>query len=87
MSEFNVRANVMQNSAISFSLVVNDDPLRVDALLKALSTDYQVHSERNTQLITVRNYENVDLQKLLGTRKVWLEQRGAKVLQLLAAEA
>lgn len=87
MSTYNVRANVMQNSAISFSLVVNDDPKKVDALLEALSNDYQVHSERGNQLITVRNYENADLKSLLGDRKVWLEQRGAKVLQLLAANA
>jgi len=87
MSEFNVRANVMQNSAISFSLVVNDDPKKVDALLAALSDDYQLHAERGAQLITVRNYENADIPALLGQRNIWLEQRGAKVLQLVAAEA
>jgi len=87
MSQYSVRANVMQNSAISFSLVVNDDPARVDALLEALSSDYQVQAERNTQLITVRNYEGADLTSLVGTRKVWLEQRSPKVLQLLVAQA
>lgn len=85
MSQYNVRVNVMQNSAISFSLVVNDDPAKVDALLDALKKDYQVQLERNSQLITVRNYETADVAKILGNRKVSMEQRGKNVLQLLTS--
>ncbi|MDX5320726.1 MAG: aspartate kinase [Bacteroidota bacterium] len=72
LSQFNVRANVMQNSAISFSLVVNDDPRKVDPLLEALSQDYLVQAERDAQLITIRNYNHADIAQIIGDRKVWL---------------
>lgn len=84
LSEFDLRANVMQNSAISFSLVVNDDPAKVDPLLEALGKYYQVKCERNTQLITIRNYRQADVAGIIGNRKIWLEQRVDKVLQLVA---
>ena len=86
LSEYDVRANVMQNSAISFSLVVNDEPARLDPLLAALEKDYQVKCERNTQLITIRNYKEANIKDLLGHRKIWLEQRVDKVLQLVAGK-
>ncbi|MBI1221151.1 MAG: aspartate kinase [Bacteroidetes bacterium] len=87
LSSYNIRVNVMQNSAISFSLVVNDDPRKLEALLEVLSEDYQVQMESDVQLITIRNYQSADVSSIVGDRKIWMEQRGAQVLQLVTAGA
>ncbi len=85
MTDLQVRANLMQNSAISFSLVVNDDEDRIDQLVESLSEFYNINLERGTQLITIRNYANADTESLIRGKKVWMEQRSATVLQLVVS--
>ena len=41
-SEYGVRVNVMQNSAVSFSVCADDDAQKVPALIDALKKEYQV---------------------------------------------
>ncbi|TNE81812.1 MAG: aspartate kinase [Bacteroidetes bacterium] len=83
LNEYGFRVNLMQNSAISFSFVVNDKPQKMQALIDRLSEDFQVAVVHNCQMLTVRNPEKAQLSELISGKTVAMEQRGSNVWQLV----
>lgn len=70
----NVRIDLMQNSAVAFSVVVDDTPRSRD-LTEELRKDYQVLYNTGCELITVRHYDESTLNDLLKGKEVLIEQR------------
>ena len=86
LHELNIRINMMQNSAISFSVVFDFDPIRVDLLKERLRDNYTFLYNRNLTLITIKN-SNEQLEKeYSGKRKIYLMQRSRKNVRYLVAE-
>lgn len=83
---YRVRVNLMQNSAISFSICVNNQPERIAPLLAALDKDYKVIKDEGLELITVRHYRNDQLTELKRNKMVLLEERIPKTIQLVVRE-
>lgn len=79
------RVNMMQNSAVSFSVVVDNDPIKLPKLGKALEAFFDVRPTGGLSLYTVRNYAD-RWEHLLVGREVQLEQRTRDTLQLLLSE-
>lgn len=70
----NVRIDLMQNSALAFSVVVDDTP-GSRALIEELSRDYEVRYNEDCELVTVRHYDEPTLEQLTQGREVLIEQR------------
>ena len=70
----NVRIDLMQNSAVAFSVVV-DDTLRSRELIEELRKGYEVRYNDGCELITVRHFDEATLAKLTAGREVLIEQR------------
>jgi len=70
---FNVKINLMQNSAISFSVCI-DEGLRLDGLLNELKKTYKVRYNSGLQLITIRNAKE-GFDNVLKNKTTLLEQR------------
>ncbi len=70
----NVRIDLMQNSAVAFSVVV-DDTARSRTLVDKLSVDHQVLYNSGLELITVRHYDESTLDQLLKEKTILIEQR------------
>jgi aspartate kinase len=70
----NVRIDLMQNSALAFSVVV-DDTLRSRQLIGELRKVYEVRYNEGCELVTVRHYDEATLERLTAGREVLLEQR------------
>ncbi|MEZ4757283.1 MAG: aspartate kinase [Flavobacteriales bacterium] len=73
-AQHNVRIDLMQNSALAFSVVVDDVP-RSHQLIEALRKGYEVRYNANCELVTVRHYDEATLAMLTAGREVLLEQR------------
>ncbi len=83
LSEKRIAVNLMQNSAISFSLCVNDDAEKLSELEAALENQYKIKITQGAELITVRNHNPEAMQKAIGEKKLLLEQKTEKVLQMV----
>jgi aspartate kinase len=70
----NVRIDLMQNSAVAFSVVVDDTP-RSRELLDELRQGYEVRFNDGCELITVRHFDETTLAKLTVGKEVLIEQR------------
>ena len=69
-----VRIDLMQNSAVAFSVAVDDTP-RVHELIGELRKDYEVRYNDACELITVRHFDEATLARLTAGKEVLIEQR------------
>ena len=70
----NVRIDLMQNSAVAFTVVVDDSPRSRD-LIEALGKEYEVRYNDGCELLTVRHFDEATLTELLMGKEVLIEQR------------
>lgn len=78
-----LKINMMQNSAISFSVCVNYLPERVLAVRKELEEAYEISLEKGMELMTVRHYNDKMLDFLRYGRKVVLEEKLKETAQFM----
>ena len=69
-----VRINLMQNSAVAFTVCADNDH-RVRPLVLDLRGDYEVKWNEGVELLTVRHPDETTLTNLTAGREVLLEQR------------
>lgn len=74
-SRHGLTINLMQNAAISFSVCLDDDVQKVDALMEELRQSFKVSYNRNLDLLTVRHYTEEILEELIGNKEVLVEQK------------
>lgn len=86
-AQLGVKMNLMQNSAISFSVCVDDDPVKTPRLIEKLKQEYWVRYNAGLQLYTIRYYYPSTIDTLSLGREVLLEQRSRTTAQLVMKEA
>ncbi len=82
-AKHNVKINLMQNSALSFSVCFDMDRVKTPALLRDLKKNFNVKHNTDMELITVRHYEQAGIEDLLKGREVVLEQKSRTTLQMV----
>ncbi|MBL7849899.1 MAG: aspartate kinase [Cyclobacteriaceae bacterium] len=83
VSQENLKINLMQNSAISFSFCVDFREDKVLRLIERLSEHFRVYYNTGITLITVKNYDEATYAKYRGLPGVILEQSSRSTLQVL----
>lgn len=73
-AQHGVCINLMQNSAVAFTVCVDNDN-RIKPLVLDLRREYEVRWNEDLELVTVRHYDEATLEKLLQGREVMIEQR------------
>ncbi len=81
-----VKMNLMQNSAISFSVCFDDDKNKTFKLIELLKKDYWVRYNEGLQLYTIRYYYPSTIENLSQGREILLEQRSRTTAQLVMKE-
>lgn len=64
LSEFGIRVNLMQNSALSFSVCFDGNDNLLGELIESIKEHYNVRYNENLTLMTVRHYGKNDLDAL-----------------------
>lgn len=82
-SKHNVKCNVSQNSALSFTVCVDFDEMRFEALKNALEQSFKVRYNANLELLTVRHYKLGKLRSLVEGKSILLEQLSRSTAQLV----
>jgi aspartate kinase len=85
-SKYNVHVNMMQNSAISFSVCTDYDEHKIEPLLKDLQQQFKVLYNKDVELMTVRNYDQDIIANLTENKLVIIEQRSRNTLQMVMKE-
>ncbi|ACU60533.1 aspartate kinase [Chitinophaga pinensis] len=81
--QLKIKINLMQNAAISFSCCIDNNPEKIEALMKALHDDFKISYNEGLELLTVRYNQDGLLEELSKDRTVLLEQRSLITIQRL----
>jgi len=86
IADLRLQVNLMQNSAISFSVCFNDIDDKVDRFIEQIEKDFKVLQDRNLELITVRHYHEDTLESLKKGKIVMLEERFRYTAQMVVKD-
>jgi aspartate kinase len=86
-AQASVKINLMQNSAISFSVCIDNDSRKVPALIETLRSRFRILYNEGLQLYTVRHYYPSTIESLTVGKEVLLEQRSRQTAQLVLRSA
>lgn len=80
---YGLRIHMMQNSAISFSVCVDNDSIKIPHVMEELKKDYRIRYNENVELVTIRHYDKSTIDRVLINKKVFMEQRSRVTLQMV----
>lgn len=78
-----IKVDLIQNSAISFSVCIDNKFGGLAALLQQLKSKFKVVHHENVSLYTIRHFDNKALETLQNGHELLLEQRGTETVQLV----
>jgi aspartate kinase len=78
--------NLMQNTAISFSLVIDHNDDKLNALIMDLKKQFKVKYNLGLELITIRNYDQPTIEKITEGKEILLEQKTRSTAQLVVRQ-
>ncbi|UOQ99823.1 aspartate kinase [Hymenobacter sp. 5317J-9] len=83
LAQAKLKINVMQNSAISFSVCTDFVERRVHLLLDLLREQFTLHYNTGVQLFTIKNYDAASIARLTEGKRLLLEQRTRGTFQFV----
>jgi aspartate kinase len=81
--QFGVRVNLSQNTAVSTSFCINNDPIVVPKLIEALNKDFDTTFNLEVNLYTVRHYNQAAKERVQQGGEVLMEQISRETYQVV----
>ncbi|MDA9323501.1 aspartate kinase [Flavobacteriaceae bacterium] len=85
LHENKMKVDLIQNSAISFSVCVYDKYSRLKELISILKATFKVECTENVSLFTIRHFNENSSGEILKNNTLLLEQRTKETLQLVVS--
>ncbi|MGB5699948.1 aspartate kinase [Muriicola sp.] len=83
LHDYKMKVDMIQNSAISFSVCVDNKFGRLEELLDHLKGKFKVVYHEGVSLYTIRHFDAQSIDSLQNGKEVLLEQRGKETVQLV----
>ena len=78
-----IKINLMQNSALSFSILVDENQEQLTRLLSHLANDYIVKYNDNLSLVTIRHYDDATIALVTKDKESILTQKTRQTIRLV----
>ena len=82
-----LKINLMQNSALSFSVCLDNNDIIFEKLIPLMKKSFKVRYNTGLQLITIRYYNDDIIRSTVQQRNILLEQRSRSTVQILVENA
>ncbi|MRM85074.1 aspartate kinase [Riemerella anatipestifer] len=83
LSQLKIKVSLMQNSAISLALCLEDKFGKLDELNEALQANFKTEVSKNVSLFTIRNANMDKLDRLYEGKNILLEQIAKNTVQIV----
>ena len=81
---YQMRVELIQNSAISFSVCITNKYERLDELISKLKSRFKLEINKNVNLYTIRHFDQKSIEKITKNgKKIFLEQRTQNTIQFI----
>ena len=78
-----IKINTMLNSAISFSVSVDDNAVQIEKLIKDLSAEFTVKYNKGLELVTIRYYNQQTIDRVTIEKDILLEVKSRHTCQMV----
>ena len=75
LSKLSIHINLMQNSALSFSILVDRNKINPEILMSEFSDKYLVKYNEGLELITIRHYDDHTIEEVTNDKRIIVQQR------------
>jgi aspartate kinase len=82
-----VKINLMQHAALSFSVCVDEDGGKIPDLVEALQKDYKVLYNESVELVTIRDYDQATIDRVISGKKIYVEQKSRQTARFVVKDA
>lgn len=83
LNKHGLKINMMQNSAISFQIIVNNNKRKLRLVVDELEEKYKVAYQTGLELVTIRYFDHSTIERVMINKELILEQRGVQNIELL----
>ncbi|NQX82274.1 MAG: aspartate kinase [Flavobacteriaceae bacterium] len=83
LGNYKIKVNLTQNSALSFSLCIEDIYCNMDKCLEELEKDYKLRINKKVSLYTVRHFTDESVSELEKDKNILLKQQSIDTVQLV----
>ena len=86
LSKVNAKINLMQNSALDFSILLDRNKVNPDQILEMFKDTYEVRYNEGLELVTIRHYDDETLERVTENKDILLEQKTRQTARLVMKE-
>lgn len=79
----NAKINVMQNSAVSFHLLLDEKKTDLPKLLKIFGEKYNLKYDQGLEVVTIRHYNDDTIEKVTENKEILLQQKTRQTARLV----
>lgn len=83
LHQYKMKVNLIQNSAISFSVCMDDKYDNLDNLLVKLKVKFKIDFDKGVSLYTIRHFDEQSIKKIEYENKVLLKQLSKETVQIV----
>lgn len=84
LSKINAKINLMQNSALDFSILMDRSKINIDQVLELFNDTYSVKFNEGLTLITIRHYDQATIERVTENKEIILEQKTRQTARIVA---
>tara|TARA_B100000886_G_scaffold339770_1_gene306258 strand:- start:4199 stop:5434 length:1236 start_codon:yes stop_codon:yes gene_type:complete len=82
-AKYGLAINMMQNSAVSFSVCVDSDSRKAIELISELKEEFKVQYNDQLTLCTIRHYDQAAIDKVVDEKNILVEQKSRQTIQFV----
>lgn len=83
LSKLGVKIQIMQNTALSFSIVVDAKRVAIHHILEEFGQEYEVRYNTGLQLLTIRHYTDTLICSLVGEKEILMQQYSRSTARII----
>ncbi len=84
--QFKIKVNLIQNSAISFSVCIEDNFNNFDRLFQRLKLNYICLYNKNVSLYTIRHFDDKSIAQIENGKEILLQQLSRETMQMVTKD-
>ena len=83
LATVNAKINVMQNSALNFSILLDRNKVEPEEIVALFEDTYEVRFNEGLELVTIRHYDQQTIDRVTVNKSILLEQKTRQTARLV----
>jgi aspartate kinase len=83
LSKVNAKINLMQNSALNFSILLDRNKVNPEQIIDLFKDTYEVRYNEGLELVTIRHYDDETLKRVTENKEILLQQKTRQTARLV----